>query len=227
MKNQVIPFKGENGLYYYVYRITCLIEEKPYYYIGKCTSRNYSHSYYGSGTKIKKLIKEYGESNFKKEFIGFFINNEEATLCEIKYISNLYETDKWCCNLKSGGFAPGYSKELSEQISKSLKGIKHTKEHILNVIESKKKNGTLTHSDETRKKISISVHNRLLQDKDREKFKRYGSDNGFFNKHHTEETKLKLREKATNRPIFNCPFCGKQVKGGSGLFLHTRACSKK
>ena len=47
--------------------------------------------------------------------------------------------------------------ERSKKISRSLLGKKHTKEHHVNVIKSKRKNGTLNHTPETRKKISESL----------------------------------------------------------------------
>ena len=53
----------------------------------------------------------------------------------------------------------------SNRISKALKDKKHTKEHHEKVIESKRKNGTINHSEETKKNISVSV-NKVYQSDD-------------------------------------------------------------
>lgn len=48
----------------------------------------------------------------------------------------------------------------SEKISTAHKNKKHSKEHHIKVIETKRKNDTLCHSDKTKKKISIGVQAR-------------------------------------------------------------------
>ena len=45
----------------------------------------------------------------------------------------------------------------SKKLSDALSGRKHSEEHSRNVIESKRKNGTLKHSNETKRKISNSI----------------------------------------------------------------------
>ena len=54
-------------MYYYVYQITNLLNNKIY--VGKHKSANhpFENGYYGSGKQIKAAIEKYGIENFKKE----------------------------------------------------------------------------------------------------------------------------------------------------------------
>ena len=56
-----------NTRYGYIYKITNLINGKIY--IGKRVGSVLDERYWGSGTKIKKAIKEFGLHNFKREIL--------------------------------------------------------------------------------------------------------------------------------------------------------------
>lgn len=60
-------------------------------------------------------------------------------------------------NRYGGLYAPHDPLQRGQNISNALKGVKHTKEHHERVIESKKINGTLKHTEETKQKISKIV----------------------------------------------------------------------
>lgn len=51
--------------------------------------------------------------------------------------------------------------QRATNISNALTGIKHTKEHHEKITESKKRNGTLNHSVETKNKIAKTIKNRI------------------------------------------------------------------
>ena len=56
-----------NNKYGYIYKTTNNINGKIY--IGKKTSSVFIEDYYGTGSKIKKAITEFGIENFKVELI--------------------------------------------------------------------------------------------------------------------------------------------------------------
>ena len=55
-------------MYYIIYKITNLINEK--YYIGRHATKNINDDYMGSGIGIKNAINKYGKQNFVKEIIA-------------------------------------------------------------------------------------------------------------------------------------------------------------
>lgn len=89
-------------MYYTIYKITNIINEK--YYIGKHQTKCLDDDYMGSGTLLKRAIEKYGIENFRKEILHVFSTEEEmnakekelVVICEQSY------------NLNEGG-AGGFS----------------------------------------------------------------------------------------------------------------------
>jgi len=135
-ENNIEPFKGEDGKYYYAYKITCMIPEKPYYYYGVHVTKRMKDSYTGNGSfnfvfynrkarsKYKSIVEKYGKENFKKEILYFFNNYDELSNAEIEIIGDLFKFDKWCMNLRGGGLNGEISEEQRKRISDKLKGRK-------------------------------------------------------------------------------------------------------
>jgi hypothetical protein len=74
-----MPFTGERDLYYYTYRIDCLVPETPYYYLGKHATKNLEDGYRGSGPGLLSLYKDFSENLcFKMTIIKFYLNEEEV-----------------------------------------------------------------------------------------------------------------------------------------------------
>lgn len=123
-----LPFKGERDHYHYLYKITSLVLEKPYYYIGRFSTLKdpRTDGYYGSGmSKWQRVLKKYGRSNFKKEILKFHKTCSELLESERQAIGELYKFDEWCCNLCKGGlgtFGYKFSKEVVQKISEANKG---------------------------------------------------------------------------------------------------------
>jgi hypothetical protein len=63
-----------------IYKITNLINGKVY--IGKHETKNINDNYFGSGKLIRRAIKKYGISNFKKEILFQFSSREEMNAKE-------------------------------------------------------------------------------------------------------------------------------------------------
>jgi hypothetical protein len=123
----------------YVYITTNLINNKKYIGVSITKNQIKSKTYLGSGIILKTAIKKYGKENFKKEIIKTFDNEISARDYEKFLISELNAIESIdYYNLVSGGYGGGVKKhpvsdETREKISKSLKGHKLSKEHIMSM----------------------------------------------------------------------------------------------
>ena len=70
--------------FYGIYKITNLIDGKMY--IGKHITSDIDDGYMGSGKRIKRAIKKYGEENFRKEWLMFCEDEEELNYMERVYV---------------------------------------------------------------------------------------------------------------------------------------------
>jgi hypothetical protein len=123
-----------------IYLTTNLINNKKY--IGKDTNNN--DSYLGSGVDLKKDIKMFGKSNFKKEILEYCNNKQHLVEREEYYLqkydvennpefynktnksfgnSGQTEEGKKKISEARKGWIP--SDEIKTKISKNRKGIKH------------------------------------------------------------------------------------------------------
>lgn len=101
----------------YVYKVTHIPSGD--YYIGKRQkSPNSKEKYFGSGRVWKKKLKKYPIEEFQKEVLGVYYSVEELKQAEIKFIGDLWKTDKHCLNQEKGGrdvysgeFVPRFGKE--------------------------------------------------------------------------------------------------------------------
>lgn len=173
--------------FYYIYKITNLINNKIY--IGKRTcniSPELDSDYLGSGKLIAKAIKKYGKNNFKKEILEictpetinekekFHINQQNSTCPKIGY--NLTEggdgVGQLCSKMKTY-----YNNDLNKEIR-----IMNTE-----IAPEGFTPGRRPFLQETKNKMArkgklngmYGVH-------------RFGNKNPFFGKTHTEETKQLL-----------------------------------
>ncbi len=163
-------------MYHIVYLSTNLINGKRY--IGDHSADNINDNYFGSGVLIKKAIKKYRKENFKKEILEWFSTKEEAFNAQEKYIIqyNTLIPNGYNISLKGG-----------HQVRNSLneETINRLKRRII--------------SEETREKIRKSWIKRKIEKptsketKEKMSLSRIGKNNSFYGKHHSEETKKKLK----------------------------------
>ncbi len=200
----------------YVYVTTNINNKKQY--IGDHSADDLNDDYLGSGDIIKYAIKKYGKENFKREILEQFDTKKEAFDAQEKYINkfNTLKPNGYNISPKGGlnvkecfseesikkmkknrsgipSWCKGLTKEKDERVnklSKKLKGKKKSKEHAKKIAESLKGKSAWNrgkkniYSNETLIKMSNSASIRT------------GEKNAFFGKHHTEETKIILREKS-------------------------------
>ena len=74
--------------YYGIYKITNLVNGKMY--IGQHVTDNLDDGYMGSGKLIKRALTKYGVENFRKEWLGFYEDEEE-----LNYIERVFVDETW------------------------------------------------------------------------------------------------------------------------------------
>ena len=88
-------------MFYYMYKITNLINTKIY--IGVHSTTNLDDGYMGSGRGIKAAIKKYGKNNFSKEIIEFFNSYEEMIAKEKEVVNESFISTSNTYNACIGG----------------------------------------------------------------------------------------------------------------------------
>lgn len=94
-------FKGENNKYYYFYCITNQVSGRKYW--GVHSTLKLDDGYRGSGRELLKEMKTTPISNYYKEIIKFFNNEEEMYKYEEKVVTSEVVKDKNTYNLHTGG----------------------------------------------------------------------------------------------------------------------------
>jgi group I intron endonuclease len=201
-----------------IYKITNIVNNKIY--IGQ--DKNNKSGYLGSGDLIKLAIKKYGKENFKKEILQICESQDELNYYEKHYITINNSTDKSIgYNISFGGtdgtmFNRQHSEETKNKISVSHLGKEKSYEHKENIRKSLigkkisentkkkmsdsnpykgKKKGSL--SEITKLKISKSKTGVKMSDDVKKKMSesRFGENNGFYGKKHSE-TFMKTKRKS-------------------------------
>jgi len=164
----------------YIYKTTNLVNGKIY--VGKCENVPEKTNWYlGSGDLLQKAFKKYGKENFKKEILEICDTKEKLNEREIFWIKKLKLPNfKIGYNITTGGTG---GDTISNHPNKdellkiwSLNTTKNNKNRdsivYIKSIETRKRNNKNSHTEESKKKLSIS----------------------HTGKKHTEETKKKIGE---------------------------------
>jgi len=119
------------SIYYIVYKTTNIVNNKIYFGKHQQSIAPYQFDgYYGSGQLLSYAIKKYGKSNFIRETLFVFDNENDCLLKEEEVITP-HLGKSYCYNMRSGGTGgfehinndPKNRKRVSELSSKANKGI--------------------------------------------------------------------------------------------------------
>lgn len=88
--------------YYYLYKITNLINGK--YYYGMHSTNDLNDNYMGSGKILNEAIAKYGIENFKKDIIQYCSTFDELSDLEKSIVTKNLINDPNCYNLIEGGY---------------------------------------------------------------------------------------------------------------------------
>lgn len=166
-------------MFYTVYKITNLINEKIY--IGCHKTTNLDDGYMGSGIYITNAIKKHGIENFEKEILEIFDNAESMFEMESILVNSEFVDRDDTYNLKEGGNG-GF-----EYINTIGKNHKFT-------VEESSKGGIKTSGlfkEKSLEEIEKFYENRLQKVIE---YYENGGVNGFKGKFHSVETKKKIGE---------------------------------
>jgi len=138
--------------YYTIYQTTNLINNKIY--IGLHTTDNINDGYLGSGIFLKKAIKKYGYTNFKKEILYVFDNKKDMITKEKEIVNEDFILRKDTYNMAKGGY--GLSTLSSEKRKIAIEKMKITKQsQDLKSISDKRLVTMLNDDPDIFKKIAI------------------------------------------------------------------------
>jgi hypothetical protein len=139
----------------------------------------------GSSKKLKSDILKYGIENFTKEILFIFDNPEEMYLKEVEIVNEEFVANSSTYNLKPGGQGcwDYINNDVEARILKNKKARKTTNDRYPNLLkEWAKKGGRKAYELHGTPKEFLSA-----------------GKISFLGKHHTEETKKKVSDKAKER----------------------------
>lgn len=110
-------------MFFYVYKITNLINFKVY--IGVHKTLDLDDGYMGSGKSLKQAIKKYGLQNFKKEIIEFCDSESSMFEKERHLVNESFVKQDTTYNNKIGGYG-GFTPEMLK-LSKQVQAFQKAK----------------------------------------------------------------------------------------------------
>jgi len=183
--------------YYIVYKTVNLANGK--YYIGKHKTVNFNDSYLGSGRALTSAIKKYGASNFVKEILFVFNNEQEMNQKELELITESVINDPLSYNIALGGqggnLGPIVNKKIGKMMSKILKGRPKAESHKL-ALRNSEHAKTYKPTEEIKQKIQKKVKetwDSMSSEERKAKCGRPGEKNSFYGKKHKVASLEKMK----------------------------------
>ncbi len=212
-------------------------------YFGKTikwfTVEDLQERYHGSGPKWVNHLKKHGDKVTMEIYQICSLNEEDDDYVKpiaIKFSmeNNIVKSKEWYNQKIEDGFEGG---SLPGELNPWY-GKKHTEETKQKIGDGNRGKDV---SEETREKLRNLRLNKPTSEETKEKISlsMIGEKNHFYGKHHTEETKEKMRgpkspehlkkikEKISNYPIRICPHCSKEGKGGAMTRHHFDNCKHR
>jgi hypothetical protein len=172
-------------MYYYVYQITNLINNKVYVGKHKSAKHPFENGYYGSGKQITAAIKKYGVENFKKEVLYYCASMEEMANKEAEIVTEDFVKRLDTYNMHKGG--PGgwdHYNGSKEHSANSSKGGKLSAKRLNEFIAEQKADNTEWWQNwydtvcETNKELSLRALTPAAREKRKDTFKQIGHSQG-------------------------------------------------
>ena len=174
---------------YYVYLITNLLNGKIYVGARHTEKSIKNDNYWGSGDRIKLAIKKYGKENFKKEIIAVFDNECDMYSLEESIVNTEFLQRDDVYNIAIGGNFSEGGKSTSGRIYIKNEKLKLTKlvfpnsKECIELLENGWEIGRYITDNHLKSIRETHYGNKIWE-----------------GRHHTDETKAKMREKALGIP---------------------------
>jgi len=214
--------------YYYIYETANIINGKKY--IGKHQTDNLDDGYIGSGIVLRRAIDKYGVENFTKNILVFCENKKELDQLERDLINEDIILSNEYYNVALGGQGGNLGKLVNDKIGKKmsicLKGKPKSDSHKLNLSISMAGRKQDPNIVKKRAKAWSDKVNKMGAERRKEVFGHEGSNNGFYGKSHTEETKDKIRKTIGNSRKGNNNPNAKQITVNGVVYLTQKECMK-
>lgn len=174
--------RAQRRKYHYIYKTTCIITNR--FYIGMHSTDNLEDGYIGSGKRLWHSINKHGKDNHIKEILEFLPDRESLKAREREIVNQEMLNEELCMNLKLGGEGGNTSIDGTP-----IGGDKFKAANVYwNLPENREKNRL--RASETLKKLWLTPEYRN---------KKLSAINPFSGKTHSEASKQKMREKASER----------------------------
>lgn len=168
--------RSSDRKYHIVYKTTCKITGR--YYFGLHSTDNLDDGYLGSGKRLRRSVLKHGAENHIRETLFECSTRLEAGEREKQLITKELLEDPNCLNCGPGGLGatdrPATSEETAAKLSKASKGYVRTKEWYEKIVESRKKNATNKHSEETKQILAEKHRGKKLTEEHKKKISEGG-----------------------------------------------------
>lgn len=176
-------------IYYIIYKITNNVNGKIY--IGAHKTSNIDDGYMGSGTMIKRAYKKYGMENFTKEILHTYDNKNLMYEMEKTLVNETFIKCDDNYNIKLGGYG-GFDYIDNSGDNHPMKKYPELRENL-----SKKSRDVAINRMRNDPEFKNILSERLVCA--RQKAQENNPNGTFYNKKHSEGTKIIMSNKASMR----------------------------